>query len=55
MGFFKNPLSHKEVGIDEARLAASRIILANELASLAITQSRMVRDDPCDHLIRESS
>jgi len=31
IGFIKNPLSHRELKIDDARLAASRILLANDL------------------------
>jgi len=31
MQYIKNPLSHREVGIDDARVAASRILLANDL------------------------
>lgn len=35
LGYFKNPLSHREVGIGDARMAASRILFANELLALA--------------------
>ena len=31
IGYIKNPLSHRELNIDDARLAASRILLANDL------------------------
>lgn len=31
MGYIKNPLSHRALGIDDAPLAASRILLANDL------------------------
>jgi hypothetical protein len=31
IGYIKNPLSHREIGIDDARIAASRILLANDL------------------------
>ena len=31
MQYVKNPLSHREIGIDDARVAASRILLANDL------------------------
>lgn len=31
IGYIKNPLSHRSFGIDDARLAASRILLANDL------------------------
>jgi uncharacterized protein (TIGR02391 family) len=41
MGYFKNPLSHRDVGIDDARTAASRILFANEL--MALLHLRMQR------------
>lgn len=31
IGYIKNPLSHRELNIEDARLAASRILLANDL------------------------
>ncbi|HEY1680435.1 MAG TPA: TIGR02391 family protein [Candidatus Tumulicola sp.] len=31
IGYIKNPLSHRELDIDDARIAASRILLANDL------------------------
>ena len=31
IGYIKNPLSHRELNIDDARVAASRILLANDL------------------------
>lgn len=31
LGYIKNPLSHRDLNIDDARLAASRILLANDL------------------------
>lgn len=31
IGYFKNPLSHRELNIDDASIAASRIMLANDL------------------------
>lgn len=34
LGYFKNPLSHRDLGIDDARMAASRILFANELLAL---------------------
>jgi uncharacterized protein (TIGR02391 family) len=43
IGFFKNPLSHREVGIDDARMAASRILFANELIALAHIQNIRIK------------
>lgn len=34
LGYFKNPHSHRDVGIDDACIAASRILFANELMAL---------------------
>lgn len=31
IGYIKNPLSHRELNIDDARIAASRILVANDL------------------------
>jgi len=31
IGYIKNPLSHRELNIDDARVAASRVLLANDL------------------------
>lgn len=36
IGYIKNPLSHRELNIDDARLAASRILLANDLMNTVV-------------------
>ncbi len=45
IGYFKNPLSHRDLGIDDARLAASRILFANELIAIAVLQYRTLHQD----------
>jgi uncharacterized protein (TIGR02391 family) len=44
IGFFKNPLSHRVVGIDDARMAASRILFANELIAVVHLQSMRIAE-----------
>ncbi len=44
MGYFRNPLAHREVGIKESAQAASTILLANELMVTAI-RHYMIRKD----------
>jgi uncharacterized protein (TIGR02391 family) len=45
IGYFKNPLSHREIGIDDARQAASRILFANEMIAIVILQYRLLHPE----------